>query len=189
MRSIPFFERAIELDPQFCSAYAMLGHAYFSVGDGEPPRRILLLAKAFALKDGHVTQEENFQITAYYHSYITGNLEKEMAVLVLYQQTYPRSLIGNGLGIVYSQLGKKEEALEKFEWTIDRSRRRPTPLFQPLTEALLVLDRLDEAKKLLDEWARIGSLAPFQREMRYRIAWFDHDTVTMEAACPRDSRR
>src|SRR5436309_3160137 len=26
--SIAFFERAVELDPQFCSAYSMLGHAY-----------------------------------------------------------------------------------------------------------------------------------------------------------------
>jgi DNA-binding winged helix-turn-helix (wHTH) protein/tetratricopeptide (TPR) repeat protein len=176
--AIPFFERAVELDPQFCSAYGMLGHAYFSIGDGETAKKNFV--KAFALKDGRVTQEENFQITDYYHSYITGNLEKEMAVLVLYQQAYPRSLVGNRLGIAYARLGKKEEALEKFKWTIEHS---PTPAahhYSNAAQALLVLDRLDEAKKLLDEWAQKGSLAPFQREMRYRIAWFDHDTATME---------
>jgi DNA-binding winged helix-turn-helix (wHTH) protein/tetratricopeptide (TPR) repeat protein len=176
--SIPFFERAIELDPQFCSAYAMLGHAYFSIGDGETAKKNF--AKAFALKDGRVTQEENFQITDYYHSYVTGNLEKEMAVLVLYQQAYPRSLIGNGLGIVYSKLGRKEEALEKFMWTIEHSPAPAAHHYSNAAQALLVLDRFDEAKKLLDEWAQKGSLAPFQREMRYRIAWSEHDTATME---------
>ncbi|MBZ5655442.1 MAG: winged helix-turn-helix domain-containing protein [Acidobacteriia bacterium] len=176
--AIPFFERAVELDPQFCSAYGMLGHAYFSIGDGETAKKNF--AKAFALKDGRVTQEENFQITDYYHSYITGNLEKEMAVLVLYQQAYPRSVLGNRLGIVYARLGKKEEALEKFKWTIEHSPQPAAHHYSNAAQALLVLDRLDEAKKLLDEWTQKGSLAPFQREMRYRIAWFDHDTATME---------
>ena len=176
--SIPFFERAVELDPQFCSAYAMLGHAYFSIGGGETATKNF--AKAFALKDGRVTQEENFQITDYYHSYITGNLEKEMAVLVLYQQAYPRSVLGNRLGIVYSKLGKKQEALEKFKWTIEHSPAPAAHHYSNAAQALLVLDRFDEAKKLLDEWAQKGSLAPFQREMRYRIAWSEHDNATME---------
>ena len=87
--SIAFFERAVELDPQFCSAYGMLGSAYHSIGDGEASRKNF--ATAFELKDRRLTQEENFQTTALYHSAITGNLEKETAVLVLYKQAYPRS--------------------------------------------------------------------------------------------------
>jgi tetratricopeptide (TPR) repeat protein len=177
--SIPFFERAIELDPQFCSAYAMLGHAYFSIGDGQAAKKNF--AKAYELKDGRVTQEENFQITAFYHSYITGNLEKEIPVLVLYQQAYPRSVVAaNRLAIAYAQLGKKEEALEKFQWAIDHSPVPSAHYYSNAAQALLVLDRFDEAKKLIDLWAQKGSLAPFQREMRYRIALFENDTATME---------
>ena len=37
--AIPFFERAVELDPQFCSAYAMLGSAYHSIGDAQASRK------------------------------------------------------------------------------------------------------------------------------------------------------
>src|SRR5216684_2696441 len=33
--AIPFFERAVELDPQFCSAYGVLGSAYFSISDDQ----------------------------------------------------------------------------------------------------------------------------------------------------------
>ncbi len=76
--SIPFFERAVELDPQFCSAYNMLGSAYHAIDDGQASRENF--AKAFELKDRHLTQEENFQTTALYDSSITGNLEKETAV-------------------------------------------------------------------------------------------------------------
>src|SRR5262249_41706480 len=138
-------------------------------------------AKAFALKDGRVTQEENYQITAYYHSYITGNLEKVIPVLVLYQDAYPRSVVAaNRLGIAYAMLGKKEEAFKQFRWTIDHSPVPSAHQYSNAAQALLVLDRLDEAKKLIDEWGRRGALSPFQREMRYRIAYFDNDTATME---------
>jgi eukaryotic-like serine/threonine-protein kinase len=70
--AIPFFERAVELDPQFCSAYNMLGSAYHATNDGEASRKNF--ARAFELKDRRLTQEENYQTTALYHSAITGNL-------------------------------------------------------------------------------------------------------------------
>ena len=60
--AIPFFERAVELDPQFCSAYVMLGGAYHGIGDEQASRKNF--ARAFELKDGRLTQEENFQTTA-----------------------------------------------------------------------------------------------------------------------------
>ena len=76
--AIPFLESAVELDPQFCSAYALLGSTYHSLGDEEASRKNF--ARAFELKDRRLTQEENFHTTALYYSAITGNLEKEAAV-------------------------------------------------------------------------------------------------------------
>ena len=67
--AIPF------LDPQFCSAYGALGTAYYSVSDDQASRKNF--TKAYELKDARLTQEENFQTTALYHSYITGNLERK----------------------------------------------------------------------------------------------------------------
>jgi eukaryotic-like serine/threonine-protein kinase len=99
----------------------------------------------------------------------------------LYQQAYPRSVIAaNRLGIAYSKSGKKEDALQQFNWAMTHS---PVPAAQynsNTAQALLVLDRFDEAKKLLDQWGQKASLAPFQREMRYRIAFFENDTATMD---------
>ena len=91
----------------------MLGSAYHGIGDGQASRKNF--AKAFELKDRRVTQEENFQTTAFYHSAITGNLEKETAVLVLYKQAYPRSALASTCWeLAYAQLGRTEEALQEF---------------------------------------------------------------------------
>ncbi len=177
--AIPFFERAVELDPQFCSAYGVLGSAYFSISDDQAARKNF--AKAYELKDARLTQEENFQTTALYHAYITGNLEKETAVLVLYQQVYPRSVFAaNRLGINYAMLGRAEEALQKFNWAIDHSPVPSAQYYSNASQALMSLDRLDEAKRLLERWRQIGSLNPYQRDVLYRIAFFENDAATME---------
>ena len=177
--SIPFFERAVDLDPQFCSAYSMLGSAYHGIGDGQASRKNF--AKAFELKDRRLTQEENFQTTALYHSSITGNLEKATTVLVLYKEAYPRSVSAyNMLGITYAQQGRTEEALQQFHWAIDHSPVPSAQHYSNASQALMILGRFDEAKRLLDQWRQKGSLTPFQIMLRYRIAFFENDAATME---------
>ena len=177
--AIPFFERAVELDPQFCSAYDMLGRVFHSTGDDEASRKDF--ARAFELKDRRLTQEENFQTTALYHSAITGNLEKEAAVLVLYKQAYPRSVFAsNLLGIAYAQLGRTEEALQEFYWAIDHSPVPSAQHYSNASGALMILGRFDEAKKILDQWRQKGSLTPIQTATRYRIAFIENDATTME---------
>lgn len=177
--SIPFFERAIELDPQFCSAYDMLGRTYNSIVDYQASRKNF--AKAFELKDRRLTQEENFQSTALYYSAVTGNLEKETAVLVLYKQSYPRSAFAdNLLGIAYAQMGRIEEALQEFQRAIEHSRVPSAQHYSNASQALIFLGRFAEAKKMLEQWQQKGSLTPIQTAIRYRIAFFENDTATME---------
>jgi eukaryotic-like serine/threonine-protein kinase len=176
--AIPYFERAIELDPEFCSAYSVLGTAYFSVINDEAARKNF--AKAYELKDSRLTQEENFQTTALYHSYITGNLEKEITVLVLYQQAYPRSAFAaNRLGIAYATIGKKDEALRQFNRAIELSPVPSAQYYSNASQAQMTLDRLDDAKDLLGRWQKVGSLNPFERDVLYRIAFFQNDTDAM----------
>jgi eukaryotic-like serine/threonine-protein kinase len=177
--SIPFFERAVELDPQFCSAYMMLGSSQHGVGEDEASRKNF--ARAFELKDKHLTQEENFLVTATYYWNITGNLEKEYAVLTLYQQVYPRSFnAANLLGIYYASTGKKEEALQEFTWTIEHSPEPSAYAYSNKSQALMSLGRFDEAKAIINQWGQKGSLFSYQTDMLYRIAFIQHDTATME---------
>ncbi|MFZ0038706.1 MAG: winged helix-turn-helix domain-containing protein [Candidatus Acidiferrales bacterium] len=177
--SIPFFERAVELDPEFCSAYVMLGASYHGVGDEEASRKNF--ARAFELKDKRLTQEENFLVTATYYWNVTGNLEKENAILTLYQQVYPRSFnASNLLGINYILLGRKEEALQEFNWTIEHSPEPTAFAYSNKAAVLMSLGRYDEAKATLTEWQQKGSLFGYQKDMLYRIAFIQNDTATMD---------
>jgi eukaryotic-like serine/threonine-protein kinase len=177
--AIPFFEKAVDLDPQFCSAYDLLGRAQHSIGQGQEARASF--ARAIELKDRRLTQEENFQITALYYSAITGELEKELPVVLLYRQIYPRSVdAANLLGINYAGIGKPEEALQEFQWAIAHAPVPSAQHYSNAAQALIILGRLDDAKRLLDEWAQQGSLTPFQLKFRYRIAFLEHDTATMD---------
>jgi DNA-binding winged helix-turn-helix (wHTH) protein/tetratricopeptide (TPR) repeat protein len=177
--AITFFERAVELDPQFFSAYRMLSNAYVNLGDGQAARKNS--AKAFELKDRRVTQEENFRATGSYHMNTTGNLEKAIAVFVLYKETYPRSSVAsNLLGLAYQYMGRTEEALREFQRAINLSPVPAAPDQSNASQALMILGRFEEAKKILDPWRQKGSLSSFQMEHRYRIAFFENDAATME---------
>jgi eukaryotic-like serine/threonine-protein kinase len=177
--AIPFFERAVDLDPQFCSAYDLLGRTHHSIGDNQESKANF--ARAFELKDRRLTQEENFKTTALYYSAITGNLEKEIAVALLYRQIYPRSVdAANLLGIAYAEMGRTREALQEFQWAIAHSPVPSAQHYSNASQALMILGQLDDAKKLLDQWRQQGSLTPFQLELRYHIAFIEQDTATMD---------
>jgi DNA-binding winged helix-turn-helix (wHTH) protein/tetratricopeptide (TPR) repeat protein len=177
--AIPLLERAVELDPKFCSAYVMLGGAYHGLGDEQSSRKNF--ARAFELKDGRLTQEENFLVTATYYWNITGNLDKEYAVLVLYQQAYPRSVnAANLLGINYEQRGKMEDALREFDWAIDHSPAPAVYYYTNKSQVLLSMGRFDDAKRVIEEWRQKGSLFSYQLDMLYRIAFIENDTAAME---------
>jgi predicted Zn-dependent protease len=71
--SVPFFKRAVEIDPKFAAAYAFLGRAY---GDmGESALSAENTTKAYQLRD-RATDAEKFFITATYEQQVTGNLGK-----------------------------------------------------------------------------------------------------------------
>jgi eukaryotic-like serine/threonine-protein kinase len=177
--AIPFFERAVDLDPQFCSAYDQLGRTHHSIGESQESK--VNFARAFELKDRRLTQEENFQTTALYYSAITGNLEKEASVVLLYRQIYPRSVdAANLLGINYAMMGKTAEALQEFQWAMAHSPVHSAQHYSNAAQALIILGRFDDAKKLLDQWAQQGSLTPFQLMLRYHIAFIEHDAATMD---------
>lgn len=177
--SIVFFERAVELDPQFCSGYSMIGRANHSIGDEEGSKKNF--AKAFELKDRRLTQEENFQTTALYNFSITGNVEKAVAVLILYQQAYPRSVFAsNLLGIAYEQEGKTEEGLREFYRAMAHSPVPSAQHYSNASQALMIVGRFDEAKKILEQWEEKGSLNSFQVATRYRVAVIEKDIATTE---------
>jgi eukaryotic-like serine/threonine-protein kinase len=87
LKAIPFFERAIELDPNFASAYTGLAAIYSN--NGEEGRSIEYEKKAFALRD-RVSEREKFAITRAYYWMVTGEMDKENETEEAWVQAYPR---------------------------------------------------------------------------------------------------
>ena len=143
--AIPFFKRAIELDPNFALAYASLSLAYFNLNQAGLAAENA--TKAYELRD-RVSERERYRIsTTYYHA-VTGELEKATEVYELWSKSYPRDDTPPlNLGVVYQQLGRYDKAVVETE---QAQRLAPTTTgYGNLAFEYIALNRLDDADKVL----------------------------------------
>ena len=110
--SIPFFKRAIELDPKFAMAYAWLGLEYGSSGEAKLATENI--TKAYELAD-HVSDNERFFISAYYEGRATGNEEKARQICEEWAETYPRDPFPHSFlaGFIYPALANYDKAIDE----------------------------------------------------------------------------
>lgn len=90
LASIPFFKRAVEIDPNFAMAYVRLAAIYRNMSEqklSEQNGR-----KAFELRD-RTSEREKFYITDRYYSNVLGDLPKSIENYELWIQTYPRDWV------------------------------------------------------------------------------------------------
>ena len=75
--AIPFFRRAVQLDPNFATAYARIGAVYGNLGEIRLAKENTW--KAFELRN-RTSEKEKFYITGHYYGGITGTgeLDKEI---------------------------------------------------------------------------------------------------------------
>ena len=83
----PFFNRAIELDPNFALAYSALGSCYSNLGENSLAEEFL--DKAFELRD-RVSERERYLISGNYYSIASGDEEKAIQTYELLTKSYPR---------------------------------------------------------------------------------------------------
>ena len=116
--AIPFFQRAVELDPGFAVAYASLGLMYGSTGSSELGTENV--TRAYELRD-RASDKERFFITAYYFGRATGNQEKAQQVCEEWARTYPREFLPHSFrgGFVYLVLANYKGAVEEAQKVIE----------------------------------------------------------------------
>jgi DNA-binding winged helix-turn-helix (wHTH) protein/tetratricopeptide (TPR) repeat protein len=149
--SLPFFSRAVELDPNFAAAYEAMSAAY--TNQREPELSAESIRKAYQLRE-KVSERERLRIEGDYYWRGTGELEKAVSSVELFQQTYPRdSSAHNALGILYKRLGNHDKSVEESREAL-RLNPNAAVYYQNLGADLVSLNRLDEAEavyKLSDE--------------------------------------
>jgi tRNA A-37 threonylcarbamoyl transferase component Bud32/predicted Zn-dependent protease len=146
--AIPFFKRAVELDPNFAMAYAVIGVSYGNLGQESLASENL--SKAYDLRQ-RVSERENYSISASYHSIVTEDLEKADQICELWAQSYPGDETAPGiLGNNYMLQGKWEPALPV---SLESLRLDPTDgiSYANLAQIYIALNRLNDAKAILDQ--------------------------------------
>jgi tetratricopeptide (TPR) repeat protein/predicted Ser/Thr protein kinase len=141
--ALPFYRRAVELDPNFALAYRALSAAYDNLG--QTTRASENAKKAFELRE-RVSERERYAIEASYYSYSTGELEKANQVYELWKESYPRDYLAIGnLGDNHMRLGQWEKALRE---TQDSIRLEPnlSQTHSNLAWMQLALNQTDQAR-------------------------------------------
>jgi len=174
--ALPFFQRAIDLDPNFATAIEGVGIMYGNVG--QATRGGEYLTKAFALRD-RASEREKLHITSMYYMSVTGELDKAVETFREWEENYPRDDIPyNNLSTVYSAQGKVEQGLEQ---ALASSRLNPDNVItaENVMGFLVTLQRYDEAQQIYAQTLARGMDDDALHQVRYGLAFIQRDSKTM----------
>jgi len=146
--AIPYYERAIELDPNFAMAYARLGVMYRNIG--QPARASAYITKAFELRE-HPGERDKLYITSTYYRFVTGEIEKAIQTFQLWVQSYPRDWLPYlNVGDAYAVIGKYEKGVDATRESLKIYPENVTA-YENLGGFYLALDRFPEARDITDQ--------------------------------------
>jgi eukaryotic-like serine/threonine-protein kinase len=174
--AIPFFKRAIELDPNFPMAYAILGLSYANMS--QPSLSAENLKKAYEMRE-RVSEKERLRISADYYAFVTGELEKEAQTYDLWIQSYPRDTIPHSnLGANFAALGQYEKAVAE---TQEALHLEPNNVINHsnLGQIFIALNRPDDAKAMFEQALAHNLDSGSLRWQMYYLAFLRGDSAQM----------
>jgi serine/threonine protein kinase/tetratricopeptide (TPR) repeat protein len=175
--TIPYLERAIELDPDFALAYASRGAVYSNLNRPDLARSSF--EKAYELRD-RVTQQERFEIECFYQTYATGDIEKAAEIYNEWARAYPRAYVPRGnLGWIYNTVGQYEKSAAETKESLDLE-PDDSGSYGNLADDYLALNRLEDAKRVLAEASKRNLESPDLHLYRYHVAFLEGDAVGMQ---------
>jgi eukaryotic-like serine/threonine-protein kinase len=169
--AVPFYRRAIELDPDFALAYARLSAVYWNLGQAAEGNRNA--EEAYARRD-RVSERERFYIDGQ-HCGLTADPDCGRNVQELWKRTYPRDgrPYGNLSNWYYGAL-MCDKALE----TAEEALRLGPGYSQPyayVARAYLCLEKPAEAQRTLEQALSRHLESPFIYTVLFRVAFYERD--------------
>jgi serine/threonine protein kinase/tetratricopeptide (TPR) repeat protein len=176
--AIPFYRRAIELDPDFALAYARLASVCANTGQRDLATEAA--QKAYNLRD-RVSEREKFYITAYsYYGLVTREREKYIETLELWKRTYPNDPIPHiQLSNLYDGDDLLDKAIEEAHEAIRLNPNAAAPR-DNLAVAFMELNRFDEARDVYRQALEQKLDSTFIRTGLYSIAFVKGDAAAMK---------
>ena len=171
---IPYFKRALELDPGFALAHLSLGCQY--VGANKNDEGVREVERAYELR-GHTSRPEQLEIEGVYYRVVTGELDEaviRLEELARLRPNYPYPHLH--LAYIFNRLGQYDSG--------EREAKEMVRLGLPggysfWVRALFGLNRLNEAKELLKDAEAHGYSGVELHTRLYLIASFESDEATM----------
>jgi eukaryotic-like serine/threonine-protein kinase len=200
--SIPYFKRAVELDPNFAMAHTTLGVVYGNQNRETDALQSLKLG--YELRE-RASERERFYILSHYYDQGTREIDKAIEVYEQWARTYPRdSTPFDNLSQAYGAVGRREDALKIAS---ESMRRDPKDFYayQNLPLAYMAMNRFEEAKSVaeqsraqkLDSVATYhvlaavafirGDEATMMRELSWGAGTFDEGTMLVRVASTQDA--
>ena len=175
--SLPYNQRAIELDPNFAMGYVAVGDCYTNLS--QPGRARDYITKAFQLRD-HASEREKLNITADYYSSVTGEVDKAAQAYQELIDSYPRAFKSyNNLAIELAAEGQYERAMEAAR---QAGRLAPDRVAWRMNLAAytLALQRFDETRQILHEAQARKIDDVTLHNAVYALAFIGADSAAME---------
>jgi len=188
---IPFYRRAVEIDPQFAMAWAVTALCYSDIGESVLAAEST--TKAWQLR-GRASDREKFFIDFLYDRHVTGNLEKAYQTLESWFQTYPRGEDPSALDML---MGLSTHGTGRFERAIQAEREKLaadpdfTLAYHSLASSYFFLDRFPEVESTLQRASQRKLEEPELLAMRYNLAALkgDKDEMDRVVALAKGKRR
>ena len=174
--ALPYMKRAVELDPNFAQAYAVLGSIYFNLAQAGLSKENL--QRAYELRN-RVSERERFYIESSYYQLVTGESAKAIQNSNEWIRNYPGDATPHlRLAREYGLLGQYEQNAQQLREAIRLAPDTFTPYFD-LILAYIELKRLDEAEATY-EAAKAHHIDNENLQIaRYFLAFVEGDVATM----------
>jgi serine/threonine protein kinase/tetratricopeptide (TPR) repeat protein len=175
--SLPFFRRAIELDPNFALAHARLGTVLVNLN--ERADAIHSATRAFELRD-KVSERERLYIEARYHTAVTRDTAKAIEAYRLLLSTYPDDYAANtNIGSLYRVQGKLTEAIQHLKEAVRLAPNQPIGRGN-LGSAYLFEGRFAEARQEFEQVLKLQE-SPTARNGLFVLATLTGDQALAAA--------
>ena len=174
-------QRAIELDPNFATANAVLGVVLSNLGDAKKANDYL--KKAYELRE-RASEVEKFYIDGHYYDIVLGDNEKAAELYQRWTETYPRQNIAwDNLSLAYQNLGEQEKALAAGTQAV-RVDPKDGFAYQNQMASYVFLGRYEEAKAVADaaESQKRDGVAVHISRLAIAVIQGDQATIQRESA-------
>ena len=176
LEAIPHLKHAIELDPTFAMAHALLSAVYANTGQSALAPEFS--KKAFDLRD-RVSDRERFFISWRYYRDAIQAWDKALELARSWTATYPREAFAfNALGNALIRLGHFEASVEPLRQATSLDPQF-VPAYGNLAGSLLALGRLDEARATLKRAEDLKLNFIGASRLSFLLAFVQGDSKTM----------